>query len=88
MFLDLSIYMFFIEERVMEKDAGRRKTGIWFLFVELNSEPDCLFPATSEGEMRSDHLELDSSQALAWLFFQFTYFLKYRHKQNTFPFSS
>lgn len=50
MFLGLSIYMFLMEKRAVEEDDGRRKTGIWFLFVELNSEPDCLFPAMSRGK--------------------------------------
>ena len=42
--------MFLMEKRVVEGDDGRRKTGIWFLFVELNSEPDCLFPEMSIGK--------------------------------------
>lgn len=38
-----------MERRVVEGDDGGRKTGIWFLFVELNSDPDCLFPEMSRG---------------------------------------
>lgn len=42
--------MFLMERRVVEEDDEKRKTGIWFLFVELNSEPDCLFPVTRRGK--------------------------------------
>lgn len=42
--------MFLMEKRVVEGGDGRGKTSIWFLFVELNSEPDCLFPAMSGGK--------------------------------------
>lgn len=42
--------MFLMERKVVEEDDGRRKTDIWFLFVELNSELDCLFPAMIRGK--------------------------------------
>lgn len=42
--------MFLMEKRVVEGDDGRGKTSIWFLFVKLNSESDCLFPTMSKGK--------------------------------------
>lgn len=62
MFLGLCIYMFLMEKRVVEGDDGRGKTDIWFLFVELNSESDCLFLAMSRGKhVLVDIFKFDSS---------------------------
>lgn len=44
--------MFLMEKSVVEKDDGRGKTSIWFLFVELSSESNCLFPAMSRGKYK------------------------------------
>lgn len=43
-----------MEKRVVEWNDGRGKAGIWFLFVELNSELHCLFPAMSRGKYKFD----------------------------------
>lgn len=49
---EFCIYMFLMEKSVVEGDDGRGKTSIWFLFVELSSESNCLFPAMSRGKYK------------------------------------
>jgi len=61
--------MFLMEKRVVEEDGGRRKTDIWFLFAELNSELDCLFPAMSRRKYALLIIfKLDSSQGAGYTF--------------------
>ena len=43
-----------MEKSALEGDDERGRTSIWFLFVELNSELNCLFPAMCRGKYKFD----------------------------------
>lgn len=44
----------------------RGKTGIWFLFVELNSELQCLFPAMGRGKYKFDSSPPGGTRTSPW----------------------